>query len=210
MPLHPVHRVALYRHPETPAVAVRAVSARVARAPGGTLAVSFLIEGDMDGLRVPADELPPGRERARRPVRMVDRLWEHTCCEIFIAREGGPAYHEFNFSPSGAWAAYAFERYRAAVPFADDSNAEALDPHVTAHRGAGQLELGAVVRVDRLSAAHLDARLALALSVVVEERDGALSYWALKHPPGRPDFHHPEAFALELVAADRSAARSPA
>ena len=35
---------------------------------------------------------------------------------------------------------------------------------------------------------------------VIEENDGRLSYWALRHAPGKPDFHHPEAFALELPA----------
>jgi hypothetical protein len=33
---------------------------------------------------------------------------------------------------------------------------------------------------------------------VIEEIDGALSYWALRHAPGKPDFHHRDAFALEL------------
>jgi hypothetical protein len=44
--------------------------------------------------------------------------------------------------------------------------------------------------------------LQLALSAVVEDEQGLLSYWALKHPPGRPDFHHPDAFALELERPD--------
>ena len=43
--------------------------------------------------------------------------------------------------------------------------------------------------------------LRLALAAVVEEDDGRLSYWALQHAPGNPDFHHPEGFALELRAA---------
>jgi len=38
----------------------------------------------------------------------------------------------------------------------------------------------------------------LAVSAVVEDRDGVLSYWALRHPPGEPDFHHPGAFTLQL------------
>ena len=38
-------------------------------------------------------------------------------------------------------------------------------------------------------------------SAVIEERDGTMSYWALAHPPGKPDFHHRDCFALELPAA---------
>jgi hypothetical protein len=45
---------------------------------------------------------------------------------------------------------------------------------------------------------HPHASLALALSAVVEDEHGGLSYWALKHPPGKPDFHHPDLFVLHL------------
>jgi hypothetical protein len=38
----------------------------------------------------------------------------------------------------------------------------------------------------------------MGLSAVVKEASGALTYWALRHAPGKPDFHHSEAFALEL------------
>jgi len=40
------------------------------------------------------------------------------------------------------------------------------------------------------------------LAAVIEEADGAKSYWAHAHPPeGPPDFHHPDCFVLELPAA---------
>ena len=39
---------------------------------------------------------------------------------------------------------------------------------------------------------------ALALAAVIEDEAGALSYWALRHAAGVPDFHHPDAYALEL------------
>jgi hypothetical protein len=41
--------------------------------------------------------------------------------------------------------------------------------------------------------------LRLGLSAVIEDIDGRLSYWALKHPPGKPDFHHPDSFALDVT-----------
>jgi hypothetical protein len=41
------------------------------------------------------------------------------------------------------------------------------------------------------------------LCAVIEEIDGTKSYWALAHPPGKPDFHHPDCFALTLPAFDR-------
>jgi hypothetical protein len=42
------------------------------------------------------------------------------------------------------------------------------------------------------------ARLRIGLTAVVEDASGALSYWSLRHPAGRPDFHHADAFALRL------------
>jgi hypothetical protein len=49
-----------------------------------------------------------------------------------------------------------------------------------------------------------DAAGGLGLSAVIEEANGRLSYWALAHPPGKPDFHHSDCFALELPAPLRS------
>lgn len=43
----------------------------------------------------------------------------------------------------------------------------------------------------------VNGRLLLGLSAVIEENDGAVSYWALKHPPGPPDFHDANTFILE-------------
>ena len=197
---HPVHAATLTCHPETPAAAVRAVSASVVRLPGTALAIGYAIEGDIQRLRVPAPAAPA----------IADRLWEHTCCEVFIARRGLPAYHELNFSPSGEWAIYAFERYRERVSLAKRPDAERLDPRISVRSSAGVLELGVRIRVDHVSPAYVDADLALALSAVVEERDGAFSYWALNHPPGRPDFHHADGYALVLAGSRPSSMRPPA
>ena len=186
MPPDPAHAVTLTCHPETPTDVVRGMSARIRRNPGDRLAVSYLVNGDLDRLRVPAPRAP----------RLSDRLWEHTCCEIFIARKGAPGYHEYNFSPSGEWAAYAFSSYRARR--ADEPQPALPRPTITVHGSSGVLELDAVISLDGF-AQPPGARLALALSAVIEDSEGKLSYWALRHPSGKPDFHHPEAFALELL-----------
>lgn len=176
--------VALICHPGAPSEAVRGVRARVTRTADGILAVHYSLEGDLDRLRVP---------RPRTP-RVAEHLWQHTCCEIFVASKGSPGYHELNFGPSGEWAAYAFARYRDGGILVDDQ----LDPGVTVRSAAGGFELDARVRLSRLSPAHRSASLSLAVSAVVEDDSGKLSYWALGHPPGKPDFHHPDAFTLEL------------
>jgi hypothetical protein len=127
--------------------------------------------------------------------RRADRLWEHTCCELFVARKNENAYHEFNFAPSGEWAVYAFERYRSPAATPVDAAAVPIAP-VAVRRSPTRLEIDVSIRLDRLSPQHANAALSLAVAAIIEERDGALAYWALAHPPGKPDFHHRDAFAL--------------
>jgi hypothetical protein len=42
---------------------------------------------------------------------------------------------------------------------------------------------------------------AMGLAAVLEEQGGVVSYWALAHPAGKPDFHAAACFAAELAAA---------
>jgi hypothetical protein len=168
---------ALERHPAVACAALRGIEASVARSREG-LKLSYVLEGEIDRLRIPAP----------RPPRIAERLWQHTCCEIFVAHKDLRGYHEFNLSPSGEWAAYAFTRYRKGAAITDP----ALDPCITVKRSGERLELAALIRLRQ------EGKLQIGLAAVVEDQDGALSYWALRHAPGKPDFHHPQAFALEL------------
>ena len=43
-----------------------------------------------------------------------------------------------------------------------------------------------------------DGMWRLGLSAIIEETSGHRSYWALAHPPGKPDFHHHDCFAVEV------------
>jgi hypothetical protein len=119
----------------------------------GALTVRFILDADFARLRIPR----------RRAPRFANGLWRHTCFEVFVARKGARAYREYNFSPSGEWAAYEFSSYRK--------------------RGAAKI-VGGPLRIG--------------LCAVIEEKDGTLSYWALRHPRRKPDFHDRRGFALEL------------
>ena len=178
------HSVTLTCHRQTRTDAVRGIAAHVGRSPSGTLAIDFVLDADLGRLRIPP----------ARPSCLTHGLWEHTCFEVFVALDNTPAYHEFNFAPSGQWALYAFQSYREIAPQPDGMVA----PEMHVRRLADRLELDAVVRLDSLSAIHTTTPLRLALAAVIEDSSGTLSYWALRHPPGRPDFHHPDAFALRL------------
>jgi hypothetical protein len=126
----------------------------VRRTPSGALVVDFRLDADRERVRIPP----------RRKPRFADGLWRHTCFEVFVAKKGARAYREYNFSPSGEWAAYAFSSYRKRGP---------------AKIAGGPLQIG--------------------LCAVIEEKSGALSYWALRHPRRKPDFHDRRGFVLELA-----------
>ena len=98
-----------------------------------------------------------------------------------------------NFSPSGLWAAYAFDEYRKGMRDLE----LAVAPHVE-FDPERPLDLS----VDLDLSDTPNAPMLASISAVIEEQDGTTSYWALAHPPGeKPDFHHRDCFVLEIPAA---------
>ncbi|HYL88818.1 MAG TPA: DOMON-like domain-containing protein [Burkholderiales bacterium] len=176
--------VELVCHPDTPSHAVTGIAVHATRTTEEKLALHYCISGQIAGLRVP----PPG------PARIGWKLWRHTCCELFVREKNRAAYHEINLSPSGEWTIYAFSKYREGVALADES----ANPQIAIQSGPGRLDLYALADLPRLSQGYRNAPLAIGLAAVMEEEGGAISYWALRHAPGKPDFHHASAFALEL------------
>jgi hypothetical protein len=177
------HCIDLRCHSSARSETVRAVEVRIRRSASAELQMTFRIDGDIRRIRVPPPAAP----------RIATQLWRHTCFEAFIAVEGQPAYHEFNFAPSGEWAVYAFSGYRNGGPLAN----EMMRPHIAVRTTDSRLELDALVRLDGLSANHPRASLRIGLSAVIEASDG-LSYWALRHPADKPDFHDAAGFSLLL------------
>lgn len=173
------------RHSETPSAAVRGIEVRISwlqTGQDGALALTYILTGDCAKLRIP----PP------RPPARVDGLWRHTCFEAFLAIQGDSAYRECNFSPSGEWAVYHFRGYRDRSTVGE----EELVPKIVTQSTEQSLELDARLF---LSPPLTTQPLRLALSAVIEDNLGVLSYWALRHPPGKPDFHHAEAFMLGIA-----------
>ena len=146
--------------------------------PGG-LILSYVVSGRTSDLRWPP---VVAAERA-------DELWRHTCFEAFVRPSTGPAYYEFNFSPSTQWASYQFSGYRSGMRVATEISA----PRIEMRSDEATFTLQAALELDGLSSS-----LDLGLSAVLEETNGHKSYWALAHPPGKADFHHSDSFALEF------------
>jgi hypothetical protein len=164
----------LVRHPDTPASAIESVEARLQRSSDGVVA-TFVVRGDVRRLVIPA---------GTDPVR-TDELWRTTCFELFVGG-AGEAYREFNFSPSGAWAAYDFKRYREGMR---ESDADAV---IRTDRDDRRFILLADVSCD------IPQLAPIGLTAVIEETDGAIRYWATSFEPGKPDFHAPGVRSLLL------------
>ena len=128
--------------------------------------------------------LPDPVEDAHR----AEDLWETTCFEIFLRRSGAEGYREWNFAPSGNWAAYDFTSHRDGR-----TDAAVAAPYVRFEDNMTWFALGATIAVDAAT------KWQVGLSAILEEKDGTKSYWALAHPEGdKPDFHDPACFAAHL------------
>jgi hypothetical protein len=171
----------LHCHPATPNDSIGSLSVGIERDAEGGLTLRYRLAGNLEKILIPEV----------RPSAAVDGLWRHTCFEAFAAA-GTSAYREFNFSPSGEWAAYAFGDYRARMPWTIGA-----PPAIDVSRSPHRLLLTARIAADDLPAG---APLRLGLTAVIESIDGDLSYWALHHSGERPDFHDPAGFVHPLAA----------
>ena len=175
----------LLAHPSTPNNAVRSLGVHLRAEEPGVLVFQYSLDADMSRVRVPSSGAG-----AR-----VDTLWKHTCFEAFVAPADAPGYHEFNFSPSLDWAIYRFSAYREGMSAAEIGPG----PEISVRQGADGLELQSSVRLGHLADLRDARHLRIALAAVIEDEHGRLSYWGLRHPPGKPDFHHPNGFALQVA-----------
>jgi hypothetical protein len=175
-------RQTLIQHPDSRCSAVASLAVEIAHPRGGgSLALSYVVAGKIGDLRLPA---PVGAKRA-------DELWRHTCFEAFVRNFPGEAYYEFNFSPSTQWAGYRFDGYRSGMRVATEIRTPRIEIRAAPERYVLRAELG-------LPGLPRDGEWRLGLSAVIEEKNGNKSYWALAHPPGKPDFHHADCFKLNL------------
>jgi len=177
-------RQALIRHPDSRCVAAARVEVDVARLGAGSLALSYVVHGNIGDLRLPPIAAP---ERS-------DELWQHTCLEAFVGTAARGSYYELNFSPSTQWAAYRFTSHRNGMGVATEISA----PRIEVQPAPECWTLRATLRLDELSALPRDVAWRLGLAAITEDTRGGKSYWALAHPPGKPDFHHFDCFAHEF------------
>jgi hypothetical protein len=177
-------RLALRLHPDSLSLAATHIDVDVGRSHAGSLVLYYFVTGKIEGLR-----LPP-----LAPAVRAEELWQRTCFEAFVRCEASDIYYEFNFAPSTQWAAYQFDGYRSGMREASNVSA----PTIAVKTSSALLRLQASFELGQLADLPRDGRWRLGLSALIEETSGHTSYWALTHPPGKPDFHHPDCFAHEF------------
>jgi hypothetical protein len=150
---------------------------------GNGLAIHYVLSGQLEDLRIPAEACPPAR---------LDGLWERTCFEFFLAVPGAEPYWEFNLSPAGHWNVYRLTGYRQGLR----PEAAYADLEIEIRRGPSWLHLDLVCDLPPL--AERDHLLEVGVCAVIEQKNGVLSYWALAHPGPQPDFHRRDGFLITL------------
>ena len=180
-------RQTLRLHPDSSCLAVTHIEVEVARPRERSLVFAYAVTGRISDLAIPAVVTA-----ARN-----GELWRHTCFEAFVASPPDVAYYEFNFAPSTQWAAYRFTCHRDGMHVATEVDGPAIE----VHSAPGRYTLQASLDLQGLSGLPRDVGWRLGLAAIAEDTRGGKSYWALAHPPGKPDFHHFDCFAHELSAA---------
>ena len=179
-------RLNLQCHPSTPSSALDEITVEWSMSKTGTIWLRYHVAGNVEAIRLATNLEHPQR---------TDNLWQSTCFELFLKETTSERYCEFNFSPSGNWAAYRFDGYRdamapLALPKAPEICLDFSDSHIGLETRFGLPDIWSA------------QKLVAGLSAVIEMRDGEKSFWALVHPPGSPDFHHRDSFTLTIEATE--------
>ena len=168
-------------HQHMPSKVVREIVVSGARGEGGLITLRYTVIGDIGGIHIPEPTEPERR----------NGLWKTTCFELFTQDVGQQAYREYNFSPSGAWAAYSFSAYRQGM-----SDVDIWAPRIAITADEESLVVDVTFVSPRLAPQHVGAY------AIIEEEGGAQSFWALRHPPGKPDFHNEFGFSYLIPATE--------
>jgi hypothetical protein len=182
-------RQSLSLHPDSQSPAVTHIEVTIERPKADHLLLSYAVTGKIGDIRMPAV----------RAATRGDELWRQTCFEAFVRASASAAYYEFNFAPSTQWAAYRFTDYRSGMQAAPEITTMPIE----AQTRGDCYTLRALLELDRLSGLRRDTSWRLGLSTLIEDKSGRMSYWALAHPSGKPDFHHADCFRYEFSPSAR-------
>jgi len=169
-------------HPQSDAGRIEAIDVTATLGQGGEIELVYRVTGAVETLKIAGPAIPD----------RVDGLWKNTCFELFVGNSEDKSYLEYNFAPSGQWAAYQFSGYRAGM-----TELETRAPIMSVAQSGDVLTVSVRLYIPDTAP---DADLWAGISAVVATKSGGIGYWGLAHPAGNPDFHHKDCFALKLEA----------
>lgn len=158
------------------------------------LSLHYSLVGDLEDIFLP----PISPDPARR-----DELWKATCFEFFLAVRDEPGYWEFNISPSGDWNVYRMDAYRR-VGFREETLLSWLHSEFKELSAEYWLD----VSVDLTPLIRPGHEMFMAITAILQTKDGSETYWALAHPAAQADFHLREGFILPLARQTHPSERS--
>jgi hypothetical protein len=150
------------------------------------LTLHYMLAGNIEAVLLPPALLPASRK---------DELWNATCFEFFLAIKDQPGYWEFNMSPSGDWNVYRMDAYRR-IGFQEETAISQLPFEIRKESDGYSLE----VSVDLSAMIRPEQDFQMAVTAIIQTKDGHETYWALAHPAPYADFHLRESFILSLAA----------
>ncbi|HEY9727386.1 MAG TPA: DOMON-like domain-containing protein [Chroococcales cyanobacterium] len=147
------------------------------------LHLDYTLSGNLKEVLIAAPSEIPTRKH---------ELWQETCFEFFLGINNSEQYWEFNLSPAGHWNVYRFDGYRQGMQ--EEIAFSALPFSVEDKGDYFAIALG--VDLDKIVSPN--QVLDVAITTVIKQRDGEVSYWALTHRGTEADFHLRESFVIEL------------
>lgn len=137
--------------------------------------ISYKLHGDLSQL-----DLGDGHPHRARIIK----LWEKSCFELFMKDTNG-SYIEFNFSPVFEWNAFYF------VKKGDELKEYLKMDTVKIDVLLSDEVFHLIVEIDKnkFPNAFFDSALEVGMTSVLKEKNGSLSYWAIKHCDSKPNFH---------------------
>jgi hypothetical protein len=149
------------------------------------LTLQYSLSGNVGDLLVLPASFTPGRK---------DELWKGTCFEFFLGIKDQPGYWEFNISPSGDWNVYRMDAYRRVGFREEHAISQMLFEFKTGSDG-----YSLDVSVDLAPLIEPEDELQMAVTAIIQTRDGNETYWALTHSGLHADFHLRDSFILALA-----------
>jgi hypothetical protein len=150
---------------------------------GNKFAIRYMLESDLKEIVIP----PP----SKTPLRKHE-LWQDICFEFFLGIKDSAQYWEFNLSPAGHWNVYRFDGYRQGM---QEETAFTILPFNVQNQANG-LILVLDIDLDKIISA--EQAIEVAITTVIKDKDGEITYWALTHRGAEADFHLRDSFIVEL------------